>query len=93
MEPDRMPIGHDLSMLLDAACIAARFDHVTAAQLQRRVRVGFVKAGRLVLLLEQEGLIVRTRVAGRFRSLIGPGELSAALERIREAAAKENADA
>ena len=90
-QPDqRLTIGHDLGMLLDAATAAVRVGSVSNSSIQRHVRVGFAKAGRLRLLLEQEGIIDSSRgTAGRHQSLVAPGGLDAALSRIREAAGKE----
>ena len=90
-QPDgRLTIGHDLGMLLDAAAVAVKVGSVSDMSIQRHIRVGFVKAGRLRLLLAQEGIIDPSRSgSGRHQSLVAPGGLDAALSRIREAAGKE----
>src|SRR5580692_168073 len=84
----RVPIGADLDLLLAAARAVTARRSIGPGSLQRGLRVGFAKADRLVLLLEQEGLIARVG-ARRWTCLIRPGGLDAALDRIRKAGASD----
>lgn len=86
----RLRIGPDSDLLLDAARWVARAQVVRPDTIQRHVRVGFVKAVRLTLLLEQEGLI-GPREGWGHKPLVMPDSLPAALEHVREAAAREAA--
>lgn len=88
-DPPRLLIGHDLNLLLDAAKVAVSRKFTGPASIQRRVRVGFVKAQHLTLLLAQEGIIDRQPDGRGHRVLIQPDGLDVALDRIREAAGKE----
>ena len=96
---DRMKVGHDLDLLLDAArlVISRRtwsgrpFKVITQNTVQRHVRVGFVKAGRLLLLMEDFGIVSRSG-AGRFDCAIEAADLDAKLAEIRTAHAGETVD-
>ena len=92
---DRMEIGYDLDLLLDAARLVIngrtwpgwtgrQLRVIDQAAVQRHVRVGFAKAGRLLLLLEDFGIITRS---GRnvFACTVERGDLEAALAEIRTA--------
>lgn len=92
----RLPIGSDLHLLCEAAraVITGRWRTgrpvrtISASALQRHIRVGFAKAQRLMLLLEQEG-VIETRFSKpgwQWRCLVPPDGLDAALERIRQSA-------
>jgi DNA segregation ATPase FtsK/SpoIIIE, S-DNA-T family len=90
--PERTPIGYDLGLLCEAVGVVTRFQRADKSLLQRRVYVGFAKAGRLLLLLEDYGIIVPADSPGRHPVLVAREDRDAALERIREAAGKEPAD-
>lgn len=90
-----MPIGHDIDLLCDAVTFAARGYVVSQRNLQRHVRVGFVKAQRLLLLMDNYGITdgpPLTRWSSR-TALITPEQLPAKLAELREIASKEKADA
>jgi hypothetical protein len=96
--PDaELPIGHDLDLLLQAAraVITGRVRVISQLNIQRRLRVGFVKAWRLLVLLEQEGVIIRSGVGPSGTGLecaVPRRDLDAALVRIRRSASTEAGD-
>lgn len=56
--------GHYRDMLLDAARVAIGRQKVGPSLIQRHVRVGFATAGRLLILLEDAGVIGPVAAAG-----------------------------
>jgi hypothetical protein len=93
---ERMEIGHDLDLFLNAArlVISRRswsgrpLKVVTQNSIQRHIRVGFVKAGHLLLLLEDFGIIAWSGPS-RYACTVEAGDLEARLTEIREASATE----
>lgn len=93
---EHMAIGHDLDLFLDAAEIIIKrrtwsgnpFRVINQNTIQRRVRVGWVKAGRLLLLLEDYGIVTRCGAA-RFDFAVEPDVLEVKLAEIRAAHALE----
>lgn len=85
------PIGDDLDLLLDAATDVITCQFTTPSTLQRHIRVGFVKAGWLMNLLEERGIVGPARARPRLdRDVLVPREgLAQALAGIRDEAAKE----
>lgn len=95
-ELNTVDVGWYGSLLLDAArCVIAR-QHANRDLLQRRVRVGFVMAHRLMDLLEEVGIVgPPTGDASGARVVLVPrDDMDEALEWIRALTpAKENTDA
>jgi hypothetical protein len=87
--PDHMPIGHDIDLLCDAVEVVTRLQRADARVIQRRVRVGFAKAGRLLLLLSDYGITGAPDSRGRYPVLVACDERAAAISRLREMAGKE----
>ena len=86
------PIGRHLDMLCDAAEIVTRSQYATLSLIQRRVRVGFATAGRLMGLLEDYG-ITGQYVKGQAEVLVTEDMLPGVLATLREIASKEERDA
>jgi S-DNA-T family DNA segregation ATPase FtsK/SpoIIIE len=80
----RVDAGHDLGLLCDAVEVVgkARFAHQDL--IQRRVRVGGFKAMRLLLLMEEAGIIGPFANGQRRRDvLITQDQVPAALAELR----------
>ncbi|MFC9974486.1 DNA translocase FtsK [Spirillospora sp. NPDC127200] len=89
--PDRaaraeIDAGYDKQLLLDAAGMVIEAQRVDQNWIQRHVRVGFVKAGRLLELLEDAGVIgpLPATRAGQRQVLVPREQREAALARLRE---------
>jgi S-DNA-T family DNA segregation ATPase FtsK/SpoIIIE len=54
------PLGIDRDLLLEAVEVVIDRQHASAPYVQRRIRVGFAKAGRLLQLMEERGIVGRT---------------------------------
>jgi DNA segregation ATPase FtsK/SpoIIIE-like protein len=55
------PLGHNRGLLLEAAEAVINSQVASPSYLQRRLRVGFVKAGLLIQLLEERGVVSASR--------------------------------
>jgi S-DNA-T family DNA segregation ATPase FtsK/SpoIIIE len=86
---DRMPIGYDLSLLCDAVDVVTRLKRVGASTVQRKVRVGFVKAEHLILLLEDYGVIGPRDAKGWHPVLVAYEDHVAVISRLRKTQALE----
>lgn len=82
--------GLDRRLLLDAARAVINHQNGSAKVMQRRICVGFVKAGRLMDLLEDAGIVGSYRGQGRPRQVLVPREHVDAAVAVLE---KELADA
>lgn len=75
--------AEDRDLLAQAAELVITSQFASPSMLQRKLRIGFAKAGRLMDLLEQEGVVSGT-VKGEARQvLIVPEGLAAVLDVIR----------